>query len=133
MAEPTTQLPRTKARDDGNDEWSVLIGYLDYHRAVLARKAEGITEEQARLAACPPSDLTLLGLIRHMADAERLWFRRSLLAEDVPLIYGDWETGLHPPPDATLAEALATYWAEIEIADGNIADGVARRCVDRRA
>ena len=122
MAEPTTPLPPSKAQDNGNDEWSVLIGYLDYHRAVLARKAEGITEEQARMAACPPSGLTLLGLIRHMADAERLWFRRSLLAEDVPLIYGDWETGLHPPPDATLAEALATYWAEIEIADANIAD-----------
>ncbi len=121
MAEPTTPLPPSKAQDNGNDEWSVLIGYLDYHRAVLARKAEGITEEQARMAACPPSGLTLLGLIRHMADAERLWFRRSLLAEDVPLIYRDWETGLHPPPDETLAEALATYWAEIEIADANIA------------
>jgi Protein of unknown function (DUF664) len=121
MAEPTTQLPQTKARDDSNDERSVLVGYLDYHRAVLARKAEGITEEQARMAACPPSDLTLLGLIRHMADVERLWFRRSFRAEDVPPIYGDDEEDLHPPPEATMAEALASYWAEIEVANANIA------------
>jgi len=121
MAEPTTSLPEAKSRDDGNDEWSVLVGYLDYHRAVLARKAEGITEEQARVAACPPSDLTLLGLIRHMTDGERLWFRRSLKGESVPFLYGDDDEDLHPPADATLAEALASYWAEIEIANANIA------------
>jgi uncharacterized damage-inducible protein DinB len=126
MAEPTTPLPAEKA--PGNDERSVLLGYLDYHRAVLARKAEGITEEQARLAACPPSDLTLLGLIRHMADVERHWFRRSTMAEQVaPLYYGeshpdgDEDGDLHPPPGATMADALASYWTEIEVADRNIA------------
>jgi hypothetical protein len=118
---PSTPLPLTKARNDGNDERSVLVGYLDYHRAVLARKAEELTEEQARIPACPPSDLTLLGLIRHMTDGERLWFRRSLKGEDVPFLYGIGEEDLHPPPDATLAEALARYWAEIEIANANIA------------
>ena len=121
MAEASTPLPPAKARDDGNDEWSVLIGYLDYHRAVLARKAEGITEEQARIAACPLSDLTLLGLIRHMTEAERLWFRRSLKGEDVPFQYGIGEGDLHPPAEATLADALTSYWAEIEVANANIA------------
>jgi hypothetical protein len=127
VAEPATPLPTQKAT--GNDQRSVLLGYLDYHRAVLARKAEGITDEQARLASCPPSDLTLLGLVRHMTDVERIWFRSSLLAEDAPPIYyraahpdGDEDGDLHSPPGATLADALATYWAEIDVASRNIAD-----------
>jgi uncharacterized damage-inducible protein DinB len=119
MGEPTTPLPTAKAHAE--DERSVLLGYLDYHRAVLARKAEGITDEQARLATCPPSDLTLLGLIRHMTDVERLWFRRSLLGEEIPPIYGLGEEDLHPPSDATLSEALATYWKEIRVTNRNIA------------
>ncbi len=120
-----TPLPSAKAF--GEDERSVLFGYLDYHRAVLARKAEGITEEQARLAACPPSDLTLLGLIRHMTEVERIWFRRSLFAEDAPPMYrmisdDDGNEGdLHPLLDATLADALDAYWTEIEAADRNLA------------
>ena len=64
MAEPGTPLPSSKA--SGEDEASVLLGYLTYHRTVLARKAEGLSDEQARRPACPPSALTLLGLIRHM-------------------------------------------------------------------
>jgi hypothetical protein len=126
VAEPTTPLPAEKA--SGNDERPVLLGYLDYHRAVLARKAEGITDEQARLAACPPSELTLLGLIRHLTDVERGWFRRSLVAEDAPPIYyddvdpdGDEDGDFHPPPEATLAEALAAYWDEISVCNANIA------------
>lgn len=126
MTEPMTPLPEQKAF--GEDERSVLIGYLDYHRAVLARKAEGITDEQARLAACPPSEMSLMGLIRHMADVERNWFRRALVAEDAGPIYydeghptGDPDGDFHPGPNDTMAEALATWRAEIAVADANIA------------
>jgi uncharacterized damage-inducible protein DinB len=62
---------------------------LAYHRAVLARKIEGLSDEQAHRAAYPPCALTLLGLIRHMTDVERWWFRRVLLAEDVPALFDD--------------------------------------------
>jgi len=126
MSEPTTPLPEWKASAD--DERTVLTEYLDYFRAVLSRKAEGITEEQARVAACPPSDLTLIGLIRHMAEVERTWFRRSLMDEDAPPIFygaahpdGDRDGDFHPPPDATMAAALEVYWAEIAVANRNIA------------
>ena len=122
MAAPTTPLPISKA--PGNDERSVLLGYLDFHRIVLARKAEGLTDEQARSAACPPSDLTLLGLVRHLTDVERTWFRHSLLGERVPLRYsrvdGD-DVGFRAPADATIAEALATYWEEIEVSNAILA------------
>ena len=81
MADARTPLPESKAF--GDDERSVLLGYLAYHRAVLARKLDGLTDEQARLAAVPTSRITLLGLIRHMTDVERWWFRRVLVADDV--------------------------------------------------
>jgi uncharacterized damage-inducible protein DinB len=113
-----TPLPAAKAF--GEDERSVLLGYLAYHRAVLARKVEGLSDEQARLTASPPSTLTLLGLIRHMTDVERWWFRRVLLSEDVPALFDD-EEEWRVPADATIAEATALYWNEIAIVDGHLA------------
>jgi hypothetical protein len=53
----------------------MLVQWLDYHRATLAWKCEGLTDEQLRTRAVPPSALSLLGLIRHAAEAENLWFR----------------------------------------------------------
>ena len=118
MAEPVTPLPTAKAF--GEDERSVLLGYLAYHRAVLARKAEGLSDEEAGRAACPPSALTLLGLIRHMTDVERWWFRRVLLAEDISALFDD-EEEWRLPPDATVAGALVDYWDEIAVIDRHLA------------
>ena len=118
MADGLTPLPTAKAW--GEDEGSVLLGYLAYHRAVLARKVEGLNDEQAHRAACPPSALTLLGLIRHMTDVERWWFRRVLLGEDVPALFED-EEEWSLPADATAADALVTYWDEIAVIDRHLA------------
>jgi uncharacterized damage-inducible protein DinB len=136
MGEPTTPLPGAKAFAE--DERSVLLGYLDYHRAVLARKAEGISEAQARHAACPPSTLTLMGIIRHMADVERFWFRRRLVGEPIDALFpfepADADAdhaglggpeAIEPewilPDDTTMADALALWRGEIAAADANIA------------
>lgn len=113
-----TELPASKAF--GEDERSVLLGYLTYHRVVLARKVEGVSDDDARRAACSPSTLTLLGLIRHMTDVERWWFRRVFRAEDVPGLFEDDEEW-RVPADATVAEALQAYWAEIEVVDRALA------------
>ena len=118
MAEAVTPLPAAKAFAE--DERSVLLGYLAYHRAVLARKVEGLSDEEARRAACPPSALTLLGLIRHMTDVERWWFRRVLLAEDLPPLFED-EEEWRVPVDATIADALTVYWNEIAVIDRHLA------------
>lgn len=122
MAETTTQLPEIDV--DSADERPTLCAFLDYHRAVLARKAEGLTDAQARLAPCPPSDMSMLGLIRHMADVERSWAQRGFAGTDAPpIFYGDAhpdadpDGDFHAPPSATLDEALAAFWAEIEAAD----------------
>ena len=122
MAEPTTPLPES---DLGTiAERPMLQAFLDYFRIVLARKAEGITEDEARRATCPPSDLTLLGLIRHMAEVERIWARKNFLGEDTAKLFygeahpdGDIDGDFHPPADATIAEAFEAYWREIADAD----------------
>src|SRR4051794_9746528 len=117
MAEPVTPLPAAKAFAE--DERSVLLGYLAYHRTVLARKVEGLRDEQARRAACPPSVLTLLGLIRHMTDVERWWFRQVQLAEDVPALFED-EEDWRVPADVRVGDALAAYWEEIAVIDRHL-------------
>jgi uncharacterized damage-inducible protein DinB len=118
MAVPVTPLPAAKAF--GEDERSVLFGYLTYHRAVLARKVQGLSDEQAHRAACPQSALTLLGLIRHMTDVERWWFRRVHLAEDIPPLFED-EEEWRLPAEATVADALTAYWDEIAVINGHLA------------
>jgi hypothetical protein len=107
----TTPLP--PIQQQATDERTTLEEFLDYHRAVFRRKVEGLDDAQARTASCPPSDLTPLGLVRHMAEVERGWFRRSL-GEDVPIHFDysdDEDIDFHPGPNDTLDEALA-WWAE---------------------
>lgn len=93
-----------------------LRAFLDFHRATLALKCEGLTDEQFRRAASPPSTLSLLGLVRHMAEVERTWFRRVIAAEDVPLVWsdsGDFQQA-YDARDADVAEAFEAWRREME-------------------
>lgn len=67
----------------------MLRSSLDFHRATLAMKVQGLNDAQLRQRATPPSTLSLLGLVRHMAEVERTWFRRTLAGEDVPLVWSE--------------------------------------------
>jgi uncharacterized damage-inducible protein DinB len=60
------------------DERTTLESWLDFHRATLAIKCQGLDDQQAATAAIPPSGFTLTGLVQHMAEVERNWFRRVL-------------------------------------------------------
>ncbi|MEO8264158.1 MAG: DinB family protein [Ilumatobacteraceae bacterium] len=100
------------------------MGFLDYQRAVLARKAAGLSDDQARLPACPPSDLTILGLVRHVTEVERGWAQRAVMGSAIEPIYygsahpgGDPDGDFHPPREARLADAMETYWDAVAIAD----------------
>lgn len=89
-------LPVAPSREDpplSADERSVLESFLDYHRATLLRKCAGLTGEQLVQRSAPPSSLCLLGLVRHLTDVERHWFRRVLHAEDAPAQY--WREDNH--------------------------------------
>ncbi|WP_411101755.1 DinB family protein [Streptomyces sp. cmx-4-9] len=96
-------------------ERETLRAYLDFHRATLAWKCEGLTDEQLRRAASPPSTLTLLGLVRHMAEVERHWFRRVLDGEDLPHLWSDDHDfqAAYDASGSTRAEAFAAWEAEV--------------------
>ncbi len=74
---------RTEPAHEG-DERAVLTGFLEYQRETLAIKCAGLSAGQLRARAVEPSGLSLLGLVRHMADVERGWFRQILNGEDCP-------------------------------------------------
>jgi uncharacterized damage-inducible protein DinB len=93
------------------DERTMLAGWLDYHRATLAWKCDGLSDEQMRTASVPPSGLSLLGLVRHMVEVERQWFRAVIAGEDVELVYSrdDRDGDFNAVPDADPAADLARW------------------------
>ena len=85
--------PQRAEPDKTSEERAMLDQWLDYHRATLRQKCTGINDHQLRTASCPPSNLTLLGLVRHLTDVERGWFLRGVARRTVqqvpPLYYSD--------------------------------------------
>jgi hypothetical protein len=69
------------------DERAMLMEYLDYQRATLMVKCDGVPPERLVERAVSPSSLSLLGLVRHLTDVERVWFRCRFAGEEVPLLY----------------------------------------------
>jgi len=97
-------------------EREMLRVFLDYHRATLALKCDGLSDVDLRRRPMPPSGLSLLGLVRHMAEVERTWFRRVINGEDIPLVWsdeGDFQVA-YDATEATRAEAFAAWEAEVE-------------------
>jgi uncharacterized damage-inducible protein DinB len=100
-------------------EREMLTAWLDFHRATLAWKCDGLADEQLRQRSVPPSTMSLIGLVRHMADVERCWFRQGLAGEDVPDIYEteqDRDADFNGAQTADVAAAFATWQAECEAA-----------------
>jgi len=98
------------------DERDMLRGFLDFHRATLAMKCRDLTDEDLRKTSMPPSTLSLLGLVRHMAEVERTWFRRVINGEDIPLVWspdGDYQVA-YDASTSTRTEAFAAWEAEVE-------------------
>jgi uncharacterized damage-inducible protein DinB len=111
------------------DERAMLQGWLDWHRDTLLHKCAGLTAEQLKTASVEPSNLSLLGLVRHMADVERAWFRRRVAGEEIDRIYGgpDNEDGDFEDVAGADAEAdFATFRAEVAACD----EAVAGRSLD---
>ena len=102
--EPPYELP----------ERTMLEAWLEFHRATLAWKCEGLGDEQLRERSVPPSSMSLLGLVRHMADVERNWFRRVLAQQDAPGIFWseDNQDGDFDDVDRASAQEAFDAWRE---------------------
>ncbi|MGI5400427.1 DinB family protein [Streptomyces sp. CA-135486] len=113
MAAMTTSERTEPSTTAGERE--MLEGWLEYHRETLESKCAGLSDEQLRELSVPPSEISLLGLVRHMAEVERHWFRKILAGEDIGWRYsnedrdGDWHFGERD----TYAEAHTAWQAEI--------------------
>ncbi|MCI4064735.1 DinB family protein [Micromonospora sp. R77] len=118
------EINRTKEQTNG-DERASLESWLDYHRQTLLLKCAGLTAEQLKTPSVEPSGLTLLGLVRHMADVERWWFRIRAAGQDLPGIYEsdeDPDADLNAVADADAEADFATFAAEVEAAREAAAD-----------
>ena len=95
-------------------ERALLTGWLDFYRATIEMKCEGLDRRQLAEAAVAPSHFSLLGLVRHLSEMERGYFRNGIGGENLPLIYcsdkdpdGDFLLAASADPD----EAF-TVWRE---------------------
>jgi uncharacterized damage-inducible protein DinB len=113
------------------DEVTILRSFLTYHRDTLRRKCDGLTQEQLALQL-PPSDMSLGGLMKHLALVESQWFDYFL--RDLPIAPPfdtvDWEAGpdwefesaRHDSP----AELRALYDAAVRNSDAAVDDALTR-------
>ncbi len=99
----------------------MLQGWLDWQRHTLLHKCAGLTAEQLRIAAAEPSNLTLLGLVRHMTLVERQWFRsRAAGLSELPEQFDD-DQEFTDLANADAEADFAAFRAEIEAADEAVA------------
>lgn len=117
--------PRTEPRIAA-DERAALESWLDYQRATLLTKCAGLDGEQLARRSVEPSSLSLLGLVRHMTEVERAWFRYRLAGQtELAAVYCDEQ---HPDGDFDLTDAaraepdFAAFAAECAAADAAARD-----------
>jgi hypothetical protein len=99
------------------DERRMLETWLDYHRATLLMKCAGLTDAELKRRSADPSTLSLLGLVRHMTEVERGWFRRRIGGENVPPLYYTpqrRDDDFDAVDDADSAAMFAAFNAEVE-------------------
>jgi uncharacterized damage-inducible protein DinB len=113
--------PRSEPPANG-DERETLIGFLRWQRETLELKCSGLSPEQLAERSVQPSTMSLLGLVRHMADVERGWFRRFMAGEDISHRFsseddpdGDFD-GAIPDPEV-VEEAWDAWRAEVAWAE----------------
>jgi uncharacterized damage-inducible protein DinB len=98
-------------------EREMLDGWLDYHRSTLLWKCEALSPEQLRARSVPTTTLTLLGLVRHMAEVERYWFRRIFNGEEESPIFNtdeDPDGDFNDLEGAEPSEVFEIFQAECE-------------------
>jgi uncharacterized damage-inducible protein DinB len=122
---PDVERPEDYPARRNEPEREMLRDWLDWHRATLLRKCAGLDATRLAKRAVPPSNLSLLGLVRHMSDTERGWVRQVFRGEQVPDLYYRSDA-----PDADFEEAdpagaeedIERYRAECGAVDAALED-----------
>jgi uncharacterized damage-inducible protein DinB len=117
--------PEEDPRKYGNPvgEKATYREYLSNYRLTIQMKCEGLDADQLALRSVPPSSLSLLGLVRHLAQVENHWFQRVLRGRtDGPRLFkrednNDWDFDGAVPDAEVVKEAFAAWQAEIAKAD----------------
>ena len=105
-------------------ERDMALAYLTYHRQTLARKLEGLTGEQA-ITRSTVSELTLLGLVRHLTEVERGWVNEDFAGQELPPLYsrpGAPNADFEELDPERLDVDLAAWRAQIVDTDAIVAD-----------
>ena len=119
----TWTAPSPPASPDGpliGDDRPILEGFLAWQRRTLLNICAGLTGQQLAERAVPPSNLSLLGLVRHMAKVERIWFRQRAAGQPVgPLYEPDRgkDADFDDAGSALAAEDFARFAEECRLAD----------------
>lgn len=110
--------PRRPDVDYVLGERDMLEAWLGYHRVTLLLKCEGLDDARRKARPIASSELSLHGLVRHMAEVERGWFRRCLLRDaNAPYIYcvdRNDDRDLSPLDEASWEHDLSTWETECE-------------------
>jgi uncharacterized damage-inducible protein DinB len=108
-------------------ERATLLDYLRTYRLTLEMKCADLDAAQLARRSVPPSTMSLLGLVRHLADVERNWFRRVMARADAPPLYwsedvpeGNWLGAVADP--AVVDDAWRAWREEIAFAEKFVAD-----------
>lgn len=109
------------------DERSTLVGFLRWQRDTLELKCSGLDAASLANRSVEPSTMSLLGLVRHLAEVERGWFRRTMAGQDAPPLLcsdtdrgGDFDGAVADPE--VVAEAWDVWRAEVAFADRFVAE-----------
>jgi uncharacterized damage-inducible protein DinB len=100
-------------------EKAILAEYLDRYRTTLEMKCDGLDAEQLARRSVPPSTMSLLGLVRHLAMVEHSWFRRVIGGEpDLPRPFKtekdrDFDFNGAAADEALVDEAWEVWWREV--------------------
>ena len=109
------------------DERTTLVEALRCARLTLELKCEGLDAEAMARRSVEPSTMSLLGLVRHLAEMERRTFREMMTGQDVPRLYcsdtdrdGDFDGAVADP--TVVAEAWQAWRAEVDFATRFVAE-----------
>lgn len=120
QSQADTPSPEGAGGSGPASERDVLLEYLRHFRLTFAMKCDDLTPEQMATRSVEPSSLSLLGLLRHLAKVEHIWWRITMEGNEIPRLYGtdrdaDFDGAVADPE--VVAEAWEAWRREVAHAE----------------